>query len=87
MQWKNLKLANKFGVGFGAVSMLSSIVAVWSFIANDSIVEDARQVIYGDHLDGLLAQKKVDHLNWAIDIRDAFLRGDRRIAVQTDSRQ
>ena len=32
MKWKDLKLAKKFGVGFGVVLLLLSLVGVWSIL-------------------------------------------------------
>ena len=65
LQWKNLKLPVKFAVGFGMVLVFLSVVALWSVFGIGGIVDNAKQVISGNHLAGMLAQKEVDHLNWA----------------------
>lgn len=64
MQWKNLKLGKKFGVGFGFVLLLLTVVVFWAVFGISSIVGNAELVISGNKLDGMLAQKEVDHLNW-----------------------
>lgn len=65
MKWKDLKLGKKFGVGFGIVLLLLAVVGVWAVLGIGGIVGNAREVIQGNQLDGELAQKEVDHLNWA----------------------
>ena len=42
---------------------LAAVVA-FSFTGVGAVVSNAEQVIYGNQLDGELAQKEVDHLNW-----------------------
>ncbi|MBF0449632.1 MAG: hypothetical protein HQK75_02925 [Candidatus Magnetomorum sp.] len=63
--WKNLSIGKKQAVGFGAVLILLIILVISSFNGIGHIVMNAKQVITGNRLDGLLAQKEVDHLNWA----------------------
>lgn len=85
MYWKNIKLSKKFGIGFGAVLLLLVIVAGWSYFGISGIVGDARQVISGNQLDGLLAQKEIDHLNWISKIN--LLLSDEKVTtlnVETD---
>jgi methyl-accepting chemotaxis protein len=65
MRWKDLKLGKKFAVGFGGILILLAVVAGWSFFGINDIVDNAGEVISGNQLDGMLAQKEVDHLNWA----------------------
>ena len=61
MKWKNIKLKHKLGIVIGAILTLMVIVGGWSIFGISGIVN----VIEGNQLDGLLAQKEVDHLNWA----------------------
>ncbi len=65
MKWKDLKLGKKFGIGFGIVMVLLVIVGGWAIFGISGIVDNAEEVIDGNKLDGILAQKEVDHLNWA----------------------
>ncbi|MBN2161678.1 MAG: CZB domain-containing protein [Pontiellaceae bacterium] len=65
MQWKNLKLSRKLGIGFGAVILLLFIVGITAFSGISNITGNAKIVISGNQLRGLLVQKEVDHLNWA----------------------
>lgn len=58
-------LGKKIGLGFAAVLLLLTIVAVWSIWGVGGIVTNAEEVIDGNKLRGEMAQKEVDHLNWA----------------------
>lgn len=64
MKWKNMGVGKKIAVGFSIVIILLAVVGIVSFTGISGIVENAKTVIYGNHLDGELAQKEVDHLNW-----------------------
>jgi methyl-accepting chemotaxis protein len=85
MHWKNIKLGQKFSIGFGAVLLLLCIVAGWSLLGISGIVSNAGQVIDGNQLDGLLAQKEVDHLNWSNKV-NALLTDNKMttLTVETD---
>jgi methyl-accepting chemotaxis protein len=65
MNWKNMTFGKKIAVGFGTVLVLLSVVGILSYTGVGGIVNNAGQVIDGNKLDGNLAQKEVDHLNWA----------------------
>ncbi|MCK5310493.1 MAG: CZB domain-containing protein, partial [Desulfobacteraceae bacterium] len=64
MSWKNLTIGKKIGVGFGVVLILLVILGILSFTGVGGIVKNASEVIDGKTIDGELAQKEVDHLNW-----------------------
>lgn len=88
MNWKNLTIGKKVAMGFGIILVLLSIVGLLAFRGVSNIVHDAGQVIDGNKLDGLLAQKEVDHLNW-INKVNALLTDDRvtRLDVETDHKK
>ncbi len=65
IRWKDLGIGIKMYAGFGIVILLLAGIALWSILGISTIVSDAEEVIDGNKLDGLLAQKEVDHLNWA----------------------
>ena len=72
LKWKNIRLGKKFAAGFGVVLVLLAIVAFWAISGISAIVENATEVISGNKLTGLIAQKEVDHLNWANKINSHF---------------
>ena len=85
MSWKNMTFGKKIAVGFGIVLILLTVVGVMSYTGVGDIVTNASQVIDGNKLDGNLAQKEVDHLNWANKV-NALLTDDKvtTLEVQTD---
>ncbi len=85
MSWRNMSFGKKIGVGFGAVLFLLSVVGFLSFSGVGKIVANAKEVIDGNKLDGSLAQKEVDHLNWANKV-NALLTDETvtTLKVQTD---
>jgi methyl-accepting chemotaxis protein len=88
MNWKNLTIGKKVAMGFGIILVLLSIVGLLAFSGVSGIVNNAEQVIDGNKLDGLLAQKEVDHLNWVGEV-NALLTDDAvtKLEVQTDHKK
>jgi methyl-accepting chemotaxis protein len=85
MSWNNLTIGKKVTLGFGIILALLSTVGLLSYSGVRGIVRNAGQVIDGNKLDGLLAQKEVDHLKWVNNV-NALLTDDSvtELAVQTD---
>jgi methyl-accepting chemotaxis protein len=78
-------IGKKIGLGFGVVLGLLFLLALFNFFGVGRIVGDAEQVIEGNKLNAELAQREVDHLNWAAKV-SGFLLDDRiaDLAVETD---
>lgn len=72
MNWKNIKITEKIGIGIGTVVFLLGIMSIISYFGVEGIVLDAREVIAGNRLSGILAQKELDHLNWVADVSRLF---------------
>jgi len=87
-QWNNLSVGKKQAAGFGAVIILLIILVFSSFSGIGKIVNNAKEVITGNKLDGVLAQKEVDHLNWA-NLVNELLTNDNvtQLNVETDPHQ
>ncbi|MCP4593177.1 MAG: hypothetical protein GY842_20770 [bacterium] len=85
---KNLTIGKKIGLGFGAVMVLLAVLGAMSYTGVGGIVANATEVISGNKLDANLAQKEVDHLNWANQV-SALLTDDSvtELNVQTDHRE
>jgi methyl-accepting chemotaxis protein len=85
MNWKNMTIGKKIAGGFGLVLTLLGAVVLLSYTGVGSIVTNAGEVIDGNRLDGNLAQKEVDHLNWANRV-NALLNdvNVHKLAVETD---
>jgi len=88
MSWQKMTIGKKIAVGFGVVLSLLTFMGILSFSGVKGIVENAEEVIHGNELQGNLAQKEVDHLNWANKV-NALLTDDTvtRLEVQTDHRK
>ena len=52
MGWKDFKLSLKLGIGFGSVLLLLVLLAVWTILGIQGIVDNAEQVILGNKLRG-----------------------------------
>ena len=72
MSWKHIKITKKIGIGIGTVVFLLGVMSIISYLGVEGIVLDARDVIGGNRLSGILAQKEVDHLNWVADVSRLF---------------
>jgi methyl-accepting chemotaxis protein len=88
MSWKDMGLKGKFGMGFGAMLLLTVAVGLWAVYGISGIVGDAGEVIGGNRLRAEIVQKEIDHLNWANKV-NALLTDDEvdTLDVQTDPRQ
>ena len=85
MNWRNMTIGKKIASGFGIVLALLALVVVLSYTGVGGIVTNATEVIEGNKLDGDLAQKEVDHLNWVNQV-NALLTDDHvhELHVETD---
>jgi methyl-accepting chemotaxis protein len=85
MSWKSFTIGKKIGVGFAVVLFLLLVLGILSYLGVHSIVENATEVIDGNKLNGELAQKEVDHLNWMNKV-SALLSDDKvtSLNVETD---
>lgn len=85
MKWSDLSVGQKNGIGFGAVLLLLIVLSIISYKGVTGIVGNAGQVIQGNQLDGELAQREVDHLNWVSQV-NALLTDENvtELSVQTD---
>ena len=68
-------IGKRIGLGFGAVLLLLTALGVLSYKGVEGIVDNASEVIEGNKLDALLAQKEIDHMNWAAKV-NALLTND-----------
>ncbi len=80
-----ITIGKRIAIGFGVVLLLLAVAGIASYLGVEGIVENADQVIRGNALDRNLAQKEVDHLNWAAKL-SALFTDDKvtKLTVQTD---
>ena len=65
MNWRRMTIGKKISLGFGMVLVLLTVAGLLSYSGVGGIVGNAGEVISGNKLDAVLAQKEIDHLNWA----------------------
>ncbi|MCK5565165.1 MAG: CZB domain-containing protein, partial [Planctomycetes bacterium] len=83
--WKNMTVGKKLAFGFGAVVIVLCVIVVMSFTGVGGIVTNAEEVIYGNELDGNMAQKEVDHLNWVNQVNALLTNANvTKLEVETD---
>ena len=88
IKFKKLTVGLKIRLGFGVVLTLLTLLAAWSYIGTGTVTKNAEIAIYGNRLDGLLAQKEVDHLNWARQVTELITNDDvTTLDVETDHRK
>ena len=80
-----LRLWQKMGLAFGIVLVSLIVVGVLNYTGIGKIIANADQINENNKLDGLLAQKEVDHLIWASKV-NALFTDDKvtKLDVQTD---
>ncbi len=85
MNWKKLTVGKKIALGFGVVLTLLCLLVAWSYVGVGTIVGNASRVISGNQLDSILAQREIEHLNWAKNLTELITNDDVvTLNVQTD---
>lgn len=79
-----MTIGKRIFVGFGLVLALLVGLALSSYLGFGRIEGNSDIVIKGVQLDAELAQREVDHLNWAGKVTGALLSGNTELAVETD---
>jgi methyl-accepting chemotaxis protein len=85
MKLNKLTIGQRILAGFGVVLALMVLSVVVTLFGVNNVVSNAKEVIQGNRLDGLLAQREVDHLTWANKLNSTLSdpKAD-KITVQTD---
>ena len=85
MNISKLTVGQRILAGFGVVLALMVVSVLLTQLGVNSVVKNAKEVISGNRLDGLLAQREVDHLTWANKLGSTLSdpKGD-KITVETD---
>jgi len=82
---RDLTINQQITIGFTLVLVLLILCGGFGFLGADSITRNATEVVAGNRLDGVLAQREVDHLNWVNKV-NALLTDDsiHTLEVETD---
>jgi methyl-accepting chemotaxis protein len=85
MGWKNLTIRRKIIMGLGVTLLLLAAIALMSYMGMARLVVDSEGVINSNRLDGLFAQKEVDHLKWANNLLTYLVAGKKgTLHLETD---
>jgi methyl-accepting chemotaxis protein len=87
MKLANLTLGGRIAMICGTILVLLAVSALLSVTGINGIVFNAGQVIDFNKLDGNLAQREIDHLNWGQKVAEALLAKKSSLGVQTDGHQ
>ncbi len=80
-----MTIGKKIATGFIVILVLLTAVCTLTFTGVSGIVHNAKEVIDGNKLDGMLAQKEVDHLKWTEDVNTCLTdESVKSLEVQTD---
>jgi len=64
MNWKDIKIGHKMGIGFGSILLVTAVVGLLMVLGLGNVVNNAQKVTEGNKLIGTLAELETDHLNW-----------------------
>jgi methyl-accepting chemotaxis protein len=81
-QWT---IGTRITAGFAMVLAVLAVVVSIGVLGVGNIVRNAEGVIAGSELEAELLQREIDHLNWAMKVKDAAQNGGATNAdIQTD---
>jgi len=85
MNWRNLKLWIKLSVAFGSITLILSVVSIWSVVGISGIVNSAKVILKGNELRANLESKYIQHLKWAGELTH-FINDieTKELSIQTD---
>ncbi len=85
MGWKDLKIGKKLAIGFGSILMLFIVASIFNYnnLTTVSSEIDISEAANSNKVFSI--EKEVDHLNWAIGLRETFLNDEvNSVKVQMD---
>ena len=85
MNWRSLSVGRKISGVIGVVLLLLLAFVAFTVFGVTVIRNDAVEAINGNRLDSALAQREIDHLNWAQGVNMLFAdEKTKKLNVQTD---
>lgn len=84
MRVTSQKVSHRISIICGTMVILLIFSAGLSLTGIKGIVFNAEQVIAFHELDGILAQREIDHLNWAQQVAESLLRKKDSLGVEID---
>ncbi len=88
MGWQNVSISKKIVLGLGLTLVLLALLGITSYMGVGRLVQDAQSMIQANKLDGLLAQREVDHIKWVDKLLDYIARGKtKKFDLQTNDHE
>jgi len=85
MTWKNVTIGKKIVVGWGLALLAVAGIIILCFLSIGRLVKDAEGMIKVNRLDGMLAQREVDHLQWVGKLSEFLINGKAgKLDLETD---
>lgn len=85
MQWKNLSIGKKLGIGFGSVLILLTGISIYTYFGFnkvDHLAHKTQEMAEGDQF---VLLKTIDHLNWVSTLSNLVFKEDvHSVDLQTD---
>ena len=75
MNFKNIKLRQKFFMSFGLIVLLLIGTAMWSIYGIGGIIDNGEEVIDGNKLRNGIILRNLDHVKWVNQV-DRFINDD-----------
>ncbi len=83
--FKRLTVGKKIGLGFGTIMAFLALVGVMTYTGISGILKSYEQIVTDKQVDATLAQKEIDHLNWAAQVGKLLTdESCTQLTVQTD---
>lgn len=80
-----MTIGRRIAIGFGMGMAMMGIVVLANFLGMRSVVGGSTEAVLSNRLDGILAQKEVDHLNWTGKVQALLTDGEAAaLEVETD---
>ncbi len=85
---KRATISRRLTSGFSCLIVVLALCGIVAFLGIRRIVLNSKEVIYGNSLDAIMAQREVDHLNWVNQV-NALLSDEAvtQLHVQTDDHE
>ncbi len=75
MNWKNIGIGKKLGIGFGMLMVMSVVIIAWSFIGVGKLTRNMNEMDQVDMFIIELLHREVDHLSWANSLSASLVEG------------
>ncbi len=80
-----MNIGKRIATGFGVAMAMMGIVVAANYFGIRSIIHNSGEAVLANRMDGTLAQKEVDHLNWAARLQATLADKEATLlAVETD---